>query len=75
MEIPNGTEEEKPRKAEPGDNTEKDLESRACSQDGIRPYAIDPAVEKRVVRKLDKHLIPLVMILCMSPEYLDVAAL
>lgn len=27
-------------------------------------YHIDPVIEKRLVRKLDKHLVPLVVLLC-----------
>jgi hypothetical protein len=30
-------------------------------------YHIDPVIEKRVVRKLDRNVVPLVMILCMAP--------
>jgi hypothetical protein len=30
------------------------------------PYHIDPAIEKRVVRKFDRNIVPLVMALCMA---------
>lgn len=46
---------------------ETDLETRNYGSDstlpGQRPY-IDPALERRVVRKLDMHLMPLIMALC-----------
>jgi len=44
-----------------------DLENRIHASDSTLPEQrphVDPALEKRVVRKLDMHLMPLVMALC-----------
>ena len=35
-------------------------------EDAREPESIDPVMEKRVVRKMDRNIIPLVMALCMS---------
>ena len=35
---------------------------------GMRYVHIDPALQKRVVRKLDLNLMPMVMALCMLPH-------
>jgi hypothetical protein len=42
-----------------------ELEKAAYKGDDHEPQTIDPVLEKRVVRKLDRHIVPLVMTLCM----------
>lgn len=54
-------------------HADKDLENGSCGSDSPlpdlqpQPAQVDPALEKRIVRKLDRHIIPLVMFLCMLP--------
>lgn len=43
---------------------EKEAIDHAETLGAPNPYYVDPAVERRVVRKLDQRLIPLVMGLC-----------
>lgn len=49
---------------------EVQIESNNAGGGGQQPTAVDPAAEKRVVRKLDFHVVPLLMALCKSsPVY------
>jgi hypothetical protein len=69
MGILNGREEEERSPSASADQglSEKDIEQQAESntQDGApQPRQFDRAMERKVVRKIDLHLIPLVMVLC-----------
>lgn len=52
------------------DDTEKaydhdvHIDNASLSAPGVPAYNIDPVVEKRVIRKLDLHVVPLLMTLC-----------
>lgn len=55
--------------------SEKDVEQQreldTIQDESSLPRTFDRALEKRVVRKIDLHLIPLVMVLCMFHISID----
>jgi hypothetical protein len=52
-------------------NLEKDVENAHIERQDVPAthHLVDPALEKRVVRKLDLHIVPLVLVLCEYGRY------